>query len=275
MLQKSTGVSNYNTFRIVLDNMCKNTGGADYCIDDLCLYTQTSKLDVLQNRPLCPSESESETAPENITFKLRGIYETFQAIVNMKESKLFYRICDENGNPVNGIDYDSDGNADQYGTARIPAEYDATLNLPAYAADGKTNVPMFENDNSGNRCLVIANRNFNLVPGKSYYISIAYPSEDDATQPGPWGKSTDVCSTYSDPFQIVKQNIIVTDITGNVVTVVRVKCDGSETANLTLDAKLETVDKVNGGKVELPNVQFDWFFSESNSKKRHQHQRSA
>ena len=264
VLQKSTGVSNYTTFRIVLDNMCKSTGGADYCIDDLCLYTQTSKLDVLQNRPLCPSESGSETAPENITFKLRGIYETFQAMVDMKESKLFYRICDENGNPVNGIDYNGDGQADQYGTARIPAKYDATLNLPAYSADGKTNVPMFENDNSGNRCLVIANRNFNLVPGKNYHVSIAYPSEDNADQPGPWGKSNDVCSTYSDPFQIVKQNIIVTDITSNVVTVVRVKCDGSETANLTLYAKLETVDKVNGGKVELPNVQFDWFFSESN-----------
>ena len=264
VLQKSTGVSNYTTFRIVLDNMCKSTGGADYCIDDLCLYTQTSKLDVLQNRPLCPSESGSETAPENITFKLRGIYETFQAMVDMKESKLFYRICDENGNPVNGIDYDGDGQADQYGTARIPAKYDATLNLPDYAADGKTNVPMFENDNSGNRCLVIANRNFNLVPGKSYHVSIAYPSDENADLPGPWGKSNDVCSTYSDPFQIVKQNIIVTDITSNVVTVVRVKCDGSETANLTLYAKLETVDKVNGGKVELPNVQFDWFFSESN-----------
>ena len=266
VLQKSTGVSNYTTFRIVLDNMCKSTGGADYCIDDLCLYTQTSKLDVLQNRPLCPSESGSETAPENITFKLRGIYETFQAMVDMKESKLFYRICDENGNPVNGIDYDGDGQADQYGTARIPAKYDATLCLPKYAADDKTNVPMFENDNSGNRCLVIANRNFNLTPGKNYHVSIAYPSEDNADQPGPWGKSNEVCSTYSDPFQIVKQNIIVTDVTSNVVTVVRVKCDGSETANLTLYAKLETVDKVNGGKVELPNVQFDWFFSESNCK---------
>lgn len=263
VLQKSTGVSNYTTFRIVLDNMCKDTGGADYCIDDLCLYTQTSKLDVLQNRPLCPSESGSETAPENITFKLRGIYETFQAMVDMKESKLFYRICDENGNPVNGIDYDGDGQADQYGTARIPAKYDATLCLPESAADGKTNVPMFENDNSGNRCLVIANRNFNLVPGKSYHVSIAYPSEENEDLPGPWGKSNDVCSTYSDPFQIVKQNIIVTDITSNVVTAVRVKCDGSDTANLTIYAKLETVDKINGGMVELSNVQFDWFFSEN------------
>ena len=262
VLQKSTGVSNYTTFRIVLDNMCKSTGGADYCIDDLCLYTQTSKLDVLQNRPLCPNETGYETAPDDITLKLRGIYETFQAMVNMKESKLFYRICDENGKPVEGIDYHNNGK--NYGVARIPATYNAAAVLPAEAADGLTNVPMFENDNSGNRCLVIANRNFNIVPGKNFYVSIAYPSDDNAEMPEAWGTPTDVCSTYSDPFQIVKQSIKVTDANGTAITSVRVKCDGSNTSNVSVNIKLETVDKVNGGKVELPDVKFDWFFSENN-----------
>lgn len=262
VLQKSTGVSNYSTFRIVLDNMCQSTGGADYCIDDLCLYTQTSKLDVLQNTPLCPSENGYETAPDVIKFKLRGIYETFQAMVDMKESKLFYRICDENGNAVESIDYHNNGK--KYAEARIPAQYDATLCLPAGAADGKTDVKMFENDNSGNRCLVFADRNFNIVPGKHYYVSIAYPSDDNADVPGHWGSPTDVCSTYSDPFHVVQQSIIVTDATGNIVTSVRVKCDGTNTANVSVNAKLETVDKVNGGKVDLPNVPFDWFFSENN-----------
>ena len=42
VLQKSAAADNYTDFRIVLDNMCQNTKGADYCIDDLCLYTQTS-----------------------------------------------------------------------------------------------------------------------------------------------------------------------------------------------------------------------------------------
>ncbi|WP_295345236.1 T9SS type A sorting domain-containing protein [uncultured Prevotella sp.] len=262
VLQKSTGVSNYTTFRIVLDNMCKSTGGADYCIDDLCLYTQTSKLDVLQNRPLCPNETGYETAPDDITLKLRGIYETFQAMVNQKESKLFYRICDENGKPVEGIDYHNNGK--NYGVARIPATYNAAAVLPAEAADGLTNVPMFENDNSGNRCLVIANRNFNIVPGKNFYVSIAYPSDDNAEMPEAWGTPTDVCSTYSDPFQIVKQSIKVTDANGTAITSVRVKCDGSNTGNVSVNIKLETVDKVNGGKVELPDVKFDWFFSENN-----------
>ena len=264
VLQKSAAADNYTDFRIVLDNMCQNTKGADYCIDDLCLYTQTSKLDVLQNRPLCPNETGYETAPEEITLKLRGIYETFQAMVNQKESKLFYRICDATGKQVDNIDYDGDGHPDEYGTARIPASYNAAYVLPSAAAGGKTNVPMFENDNSGNRCLVIANRNFNIVPGKDYYFSIAYPSDDNPDVPGDWGKSTDVCSTYSGLFQVVEQNIKLTDKNSNVLTALRVDCN-TKTPTVEVIAKIETADPVNGGKVTIDNVKFDWFLSKPNA----------
>lgn len=264
VLQKSAAADHYTDFRIVLDNMCKDTWGADYCVDDLCLYTQTSKLDVLQNKPLCPNETGYETAPEYITLKLRGIYETFQAMVNQKESKLFYRICDATGKPVDNIDYDGDGHPDDYGTARIPASYNAGLVLPPAAADGKTNVPMFENDNSGNRCLVIANRNFNIVPGKDYYFSIAYPSDDNPDVPGKWGKSTDICSTYSDRFQVVEQNIKLTDKNSNVLTALRVDCN-SQTPTVEVIAKIETADPVNGGKVTIDKVKFDWFLSKPNA----------
>lgn len=264
VLQKSAAADNYTDFRIVLDNMCQNTKGADYCIDDLCLYTQTTKLDVLQNRPLCPNETGYETAPEEITLKLRGIYETFQAMVNQKESKLFYRICDATGKRVENIDYDGDGKPDEYGTARIPASYNAAYVLPPEAAGGKTNVPMFEYDNSGNRCLVIANRNFNIVPGKDYYFSIAYPSDDNPNVPGDWGKSTDVCSTYSDIFQVVEQNIKLTDKNSNVLTALRVDCN-SQTPTVEVIAKIETADPVNGGKVTIDKVKFDWFLSKPNA----------
>ena len=263
VLQKSAAADNYTDFRIVLDNMCQNTKGADYCIDDLCLYTQTSKLDVLQNKPLCPNETGYETAPDDITLKLRGIYETFQAMVNQKESKLFYRICDATGKRVENIDYDGDGHPDEYGIALIPASYNAGLVLPPEAADGKT-VPMFENDNSGNRCLVIANRNFNIVPGKDYYFSIAYPSDDNPDVPGKWGISTDVCSTYSGIFQVVEQNIKLTDKNSNVLTALRVDCN-TKTPTVEMIAKIETADPVNGGKVTIDNVKFDWFLSKPNA----------
>lgn len=264
VLQKSAAADNYTDFRIVLDNMCQNTKGADYCIDDLCLYTQTTKLDVLQNKPLCPNETGYETAPDDITLKLRGIYETFQAMVNQKESKLFYRICDATGTPVDNIDYNGDGKPDEYGTARIPESYNAAYVLPPAAADGKNNVAMFENDNSGNRCLVIANRNFNIVPGKDYYFSIAYPSDDNPDVPGDWGESTDVCSTYSGLFQVVEQNIKLTDKNSNVLTALRVNCN-TNTPTVEVIAKIETADPVNGGKVTIDKVKFDWFLSKPNA----------
>lgn len=264
VLQKSAAADNYTDFRIVLDNMCQNTKGADYCIDDLCLYTQTSKLDVLQNKPLCPNETGYETAPDDITLKLRGIYETFQAMVNQKESKLFYRICDATGKRVENIDYDGDGQPDDYGIASIPASYNAAYVLPPAAADGKNNVAMFENDNSGNRCLVIANRNFNIVPGKDYYFSIAYPSEENSEVPGKWGESTDVCSTYSGLFQVVEQNIKLTDKNSNVLTALRVDCN-THIPTVEMIAKIETADPVNGGKVTIANVKFDWFLSKPNA----------
>lgn len=264
VLQKSAAADNYTDFRIVLDNMCQDTWGADYCVDDLCLYTQTTKLDVLQNKPLCPNETGYETAPDDITLKLRGIYETFQAMVNQKESKLFYRICDATGKRVDNIDYDGDGQPDEYGTARIPASYNAAYVLPPAAADGKNNVAMFENDNSGNRCLVIANRNFNIVPGKDYYFSIAYPSDDNPDVPGDWGESTDVCSTYSGLFQVVEQNIKLTDKNSNVLTALRVNCN-SKTPTVEVIAKIETADPVNGGKVTIDKVKFDWFLSKPNA----------
>lgn len=264
VLQKSAAADNYTDFRIVLDNMCQNTKGADYCIDDLCLYTQTTKLDVLQNKPLCPNETGYETAPDDITLKLRGIYETFQAMVNQKESKLFYRICDATGTPVDNIDYNGDGKPDEYGTARIPESYNAAYVLPPAAADGKNNVAMFENDNSGNRCLVIANRNFNIVPGKDYYFSIAYPSEENSEVPGKWGESTDVCSTYSGLFQVVEQNIKLTDKNSNVLTALRVDCN-THIPTVEMIAKIETADPVNGGKVTIDNVKFDWFLSKPNA----------
>ena len=45
---------------------------------------------------------------------------------------------------MDNIDYDGDGKPDEYGTARIPASYNAAYVLPSAAAGGKTNVAMFE-----------------------------------------------------------------------------------------------------------------------------------
>ena len=245
VMRKNSGVENYSDFRIVLDNMCSGTHGADYAIDDIRLYIQHAKVDVLQNQPACPDATNGSVANSNITLKITSHYENVQAITGVgKESKLFYRISDMDGNPFAGIDYNGDGKADEYGVVTIPANYDASSKA-------------FEIDPEGNVKLIIANRHFNLPLGKKFYVSVAYPDADG--NPDEWGKYTDACSSYSEEFSIVQQKVAISDANGSVVTTVRVSCDGNSTPDVDINAKLETADNVGGGSILLNNVKFDWF----------------
>lgn len=245
VMRKNSGVENYSDFRIVLDNMCSSTVGADYAIDDIRLYVQHSKVDVLQNQPACPDEANGSVANSNITLKITSHYENVQAITGVgKESKLFYRISDMDGNPFAGIDYNGDGTADEYGVVTIPANYDASSKA-------------FEIDPEGHVILVIANRHFDLPLGQKFYVSVAYPDADG--NPEEWGKYTEACSSYSEEFSIVQQKVAISDANGSVVTTVRVSCDGNSTPDVDINAKLETADNVGGGSILLNNVKFDWF----------------
>ena len=245
VMRKNMGVENYSDFRIVLDNMCASTWGADYAIDDIRLYIQHAKVDVLQNQPACPDAKSGSIANHEITLKITSHYENVQAITGVgKESKLFYRISDMDGKPFAGIDYNDDGTADEYGEVTIPANYDASSSA-------------FEIDPEGHVILVIDNRHFDLPLGKKFYVSVAYPDADG--NPDEWGKFTDECSSYSDAFSIVQQKVVISDDNGSVVTTVRVSCDGNSTPDVDINAKLETADKVGGGSILLNNVKFDWF----------------
>lgn len=245
VMRKNSGVENYSDFRIVLDNMCSGTHGADYAIDDIRLYIQHAKVDVVQNQPACPDATNGSVANSNITLKISSHYENVQAITGVgKESKLFYRICDMDGNPFAGIDYNDDGTVDEYGVVTIPANYDASSSA-------------FEIDPEGHVILIIANRHFNLPLGKKFYVSVAYP--DANGKPEEWGKQTDACSSYSEEFSIVQQKVAISDANGSVVTTVRVSCDGNSTPDVDINAKLETADNVGGGSILLNNVKFDWF----------------
>ena len=249
VMRKNTGVENYSDFRIVIDNMCSGTHGADYAIDDIRLYIQHAKVDVMQNQPACPDATNGSVANDKITLKITSHYENVQAITGAgKESKLFYRISDMDGNPFNGIDYNGDGTADEYGVVTIPANYDATSSA-------------FEIDPEGHVILVIANRHFNLPLGKKFYVSVAYPDADG--KPEEWGKYTEACSSYSEEFSIVQQKVAISDANGSVVTTVRVSCDGNSTPDVDINAKLETADNVGGGSILLNNVKFDWFVGTS------------
>ena len=258
VIQKESGVENYSDFRVIIDNYCQNTEGADYAIDDIRIYIEPAKVQVIQDRPAC-----GNTATGNIKLKIRAVHETLNAILNHTDTKIYFKFVDEDGNSVKGDGFysynlrDDAGNkktieGSAYGTVDV---YDSEETCKKYYIDG-TN--MIEQDSEGETYIVISNRYFPLTVGKKYYVSVATEAPD-ATGKANWGSPAEVCSLYSNWFEMVSQNPIITDAKGNVVTDYKIPCDEAGTYSVTIKGQLTTTDPNTGGKITLDGVKFIWY----------------
>lgn len=258
VLQKESGVENYTDFRVVIDNYCKITDGADYAVDDIRIYIEPAKVQVLQEKPACGGATTG-----TIKLKIRAIHETLNAILGHQDTKIYFRIVDEDGNPVTGDGLYSytlknltDGttkNVDgtEYGTVDV---YDSEENYKNFDIDG-TN--MIEVDSEGETYIVISNKDYPLTTGKKYYVSVS--TEDPAKGNANWGTPADVCSLYSNWFEMVSQHPIITDTDGNVITDYKIPCGETGSYSVTIKGQLITTDPNTGGKITLNNVKFFWY----------------
>ena len=258
VLQKESGVNNFTDFKLVVDNMCRSTAGADYAFDDLRIYTKASKVDIIQSSPICPGKNTAEdaTLSTSILIKLRALQETMAALADNTEKKLYFRFVDADGNPVKNVNY---------GTAESPNYNWGTTTIYNYVdesrkVDGK---PMYEKINDEWH-VVLANRYFNLQSNQTYYVSFAFENEsvEDKTQLS-WGKPSDVCSLYSENFKMVQQKVLVTDANGSITTTVTIPCDDNDTPKYNIKAQLQTVDQNNGGSIQLNGVLYDWYVDDA------------
>ena len=255
VLQKESGVNNFTDFKLVVDNMCKSTSGADYAFDDLRIYTKASKVDIIQSSPICPDKNTAKdsSVSSNILTKLRVLQETMAALIDPDtEKKLYFRFVDAEGNPVTSVNYGTAENPNyQWGTTTIYNYVD-----DARKVDGK---PMYEKINDEWH-VVLANRYFNLQSNQTYYVSFAFEDDSvaDKTQLS-WGKPSDVCSLYSANFQMVQQKVLVTDANGSITTTVTIPCDDNAKPEYHIKAQLQTVDPNNGGSIQLEGVLYDWY----------------
>lgn len=255
VLQKESGVNNFTDFKLVVDNMCKSTSGADYAFDDLRIYTKSSKVDIIQSSPICPDKNTAEdsSVSSNILTKLRALQETMAALIApATEKKLYFRFVDAEGNPAKNVNYGTAENPNnQWGTTTIYNYVD-----DARKVDGK---PMYEKIND-EWYVVLANRYFNLQSNQTYYVSFAFEDDSvaDKTQLS-WGKPSDVCSLYSANFQMVQQKVLVTDANGSITTTVTIPCDDNATPKYNIKAQLQTVDQNNGGSIQLNGVLYNWY----------------
>ena len=258
VLQKESGVNNFTDFKLVVDNMCQSTSGADYAFDDLRIYTKASKVDIIQSSPICPGKNTAKDASlsTSILIKLRALQETMAALADNTEKKLYFRFVDADGNPVNNVNYDTAENPNyQWGTTTIYNYVDESR-----LVDGK---PMYEKLNDEWN-VVLANRYFNLQSNQTYYVSFAF-EDDSVTDKNQlsWGKPSDVCSLYSENFQMVQQKVLVTDANGSITTTVTIPCDDNDTPKYNIKAQLQTVDQNNGGSIQLEGVLYDWYVDDA------------
>jgi len=252
VLPANSNVEQYSNFRITIDNYCKGTNGADYAIDDIRVYQRSSKINVVQNKPLCPDETSDSNVDQTITLKLKGNFESLKDYAGSNTSLFyrFYNVTDDQ--PVTGTDFYGSG-LDNYGQASVPASYDATATL----SDGTT--PQFETENDGTVSLVLASKHFPLHSDKQYYVQIALPSDADATQPGSWGTAAQSCTAYSNNFQMTQENFVLNDVTGSMTTNVAVSCTANEVTDYSIQGRVRTTNPEDGGSVTLSQVPFDWY----------------
>lgn len=263
-LQKESNVEQYSDFRLEIDNYCSNTDGADYAIDDIRMYLAPAKVQVIQEKPICDG-----AATGNIKLKIRAIHETLNAITGHKgQTKIYFRFVNEDGKPVEGTDesnpyyqtiqkHATDASKDityksnKYGAVDV---FDSEETCNQYTIDG---TPMIEKDSEGETYIVISNRDYRLEVGKKYYVSVA--TEDPESGKANWGTPAEVCSLYSNWFDMVSQHPVITDTKGNVITDYKIPCDKAGSYSVNIKGQLVTTDPNTGGKITLDGVNFIWY----------------
>ena len=260
-LQKESNVEQYSDFRLEIDNYCNNTDGADYAVDDIRMYLAPAKVQVIQEKPACGGATTG-----TIKLKIRAIHETLNAILGHKDTKIYFRFVGEDGKPVTGDGFYSYSLKDktknkitkvegtEYGTVDV---YDKEETCKNFEIDG-TN--MIEQDSEGETYIVISNKDYPLEVGKKYYVSVSTgnPAEDKAN----WGTPAEVCSVYSNWFEMISQTPIITDVKGNVVTDYKIPCDQAGNYDVKIKGQLTTTDPNSGGKITLDNVEFFWYIND-------------
>lgn len=264
-IQQEAQVEKYSDFRIEIDNYSKGTNGADYAVDDIRIYLKPAKVEIYQDRPAC-----GETGTGSIKLKIRAIHETLNAILNHKDTKIHYRLVNEDGTPVTGeglynywLKGPDDATAKEIKTDKSYASvdvFDSEETCAKYEIDG---VKMIEKDADGETYIILANHQFKLTKGKKYYVSICADSDPDAPD-AHWGKPSDVCSIYSAIFEMIGQTPMITDTSGKVITEYRVNCTDPD-PKVKLTGSLTTIDPVTGEKITLTGVPFLWYIDGSST----------
>lgn len=261
----------YTNYELEVSNYCDNTDGADYAIDDVRVYTQSTKVMAVVTNDLCDMREVSKL---KITLNADDVLRQLGNPTNTTGKNLFYRIfkrSDDDFHTIRELEamkgakfYSEDANGDAYGV--VPFEYDSSTDYPLALPSGTTSG--FYKDGE-TLYFQLAEREFALPAAQKFFVSVYsvdadHPghTESETDQASGWGCPYvgNECSIYSNDFipnrmfLALKENGAVTD--GHI----SVSCEtvgGEDTHDYTLVLK---VPNVYGGVDDYEGlIHYDFF----------------
>lgn len=220
---------NITNFVAEVINYANDTNGADFALDQLVVYTSTSKVNLKQTGSTCENPTDGKLKIYMDAEGLQNVYGKSDT-----EQTIYWRICrEEDGTVVTAPgmypQYDGLGNkltddgTFTYGVSKVKSNFNPALDP---TGDVKTEVNR-ESDAYGwyisadnTIYFQIANQNFpGLEEGGRYYVSVFDPNEAfDNSKNSYWGGlhwgATSKCSIFSNFFIPQRQYVTYSDGAG-------------------------------------------------------------
>lgn len=239
-------LSNVDHYEVNIDNYSPGTDGADYAVDQLQFYTSTAKLKVKQSGVNCGDVA----VPLNL-------YVEAEQISGMAGKNIFWRICDQDGNPMPAsLKLYDDAGTLAYGTTAVPATLPATIPVEAslaYPGSG------YFTGSDGKLYFSLANKDFALKEGGDYYVSVYSMSETSVAYENLWGNASNECSVFSPMFIPKVMYLTMEDDLHKQVTTVPGGCSDKKAAvSLNVVLNMPDDNEVSGFK-QYDAVTYDYF----------------
>ena len=256
-------------------NYAANTNGADFAIDQFQVYTSTAKIKISQDQGDCDD-------PESNKMFIYAEAEGIQALYGRSgDAKIYWRIHDENGEPVAAVKMysDTDDGSGIYALTTVPLDYtnhmynNGTL-VNETMVKANDNLHWFMGDDHKVYCKIAYRYLPGLLDGHTYYVSIYSPTIETDPEIGfkpeatsYWGglhtAATSKCSVFSPDFIPREQFVIyyVTDASGDVEGgTIMMACHADPVVtDMNMRLKKPDLEEPSGFK-DIDDLHFDFFF---------------
>lgn len=254
-------------------NYAKDTRGADFAIDELKIYTSTSKVMLKQTGSSCDNPTDGKLKIYMDAEGLQNVYGKSDT-----EKTIYWRICREDDGTVvtaPGMypQYDGAGNklADDgtftYGVSKVVSNFNPTTDVEA-ETDREADAYGWYKAADNTIYFQIASQNFpGLEEGGRYYVSIYDPNRDTFvnSQESYWGGlhwgATSKCSVFSNFFIPQRQYVTYQDGEGGKEGGdISVACGGAATVSgIQMILKVPDAKEATGFKT-IKNLHYDYVY---------------